>query len=123
LVVTDWADSLLKNSKDKDIIVVGDFNDSPKRKKNSTLDVMQELLWIITADMKSCKFPSAYVIDHVAASDIASDRFIPDSEYSENITSVYSKKELALISDHCPITVKFEVKSPDNDPVKPLAKK
>jgi len=123
IAALDWADSLLRDSDELDIIIAGDFNDTPRRKKNRTLDELQELLWFITGDMKSCKYPSAYTIDHVICSDIAGDRFIQDSEFMDNTFSKYSKEELKMISDHCPVTVKFDVTAPDNDPVKPVAVK
>jgi len=123
LALRDWADSVLNLRNEMDLIVVGDFNDTPKRKKNNILNELNEHFIFLTENEKSCKMPNAFVIDHIIVSDEVHKRYVEGSLFVHNLSYRYSKYELQVISDHCPITVKFDLTMPDNDPPKPIAKK
>lgn len=123
LALRNWADSVLSLRNEIDLIVIGDFNDTPKRKKNNILNELKDYFTFLTENEKSCKLPNAYVIDHIIVSDEAYKRYLEGSLFVHNLSYSYSKYELQVISDHCPITVKFDLTMPDNDPPKPLAKK
>jgi len=110
-----WADSTLKNSKQHDLIVVGDFNDTPKREKNNTLNVLKPRMIFLTEEMKSCKYPSAYVIDQIVVSPQTYKRLIKDSEQVYDIYSFLSDQQLKGLSDHCPVIANFDVTAPDED--------
>ena len=117
-----WGDSVLAEKSEEDLIVIGDFNDTPKRKKENTLFSLDNFIFI-TGDEKSCKFKNAYTIDHIITSREASERFIPNSVFMYNIRSSFTKEEAMNLSDHCPIIAKFDIKKADNDPPKRIAKK
>ena len=115
--VADWVNWTLKNRKEEDLIVVGDFNDTPQRKKEATLTPMEKRAGLIflTRDMKSCKFSSWFAIDHIAVTKSASLRFTSTMPQVLDVHTLFSKAEAEKISDHCPIYAEFEVISPDND--------
>lgn len=112
-----FADSIINAKKELDVIILGDFNDTPVRKKNPTLTslIQNPNLVFITKDMKSCKYPSMYSIDHIISSKSAYSRFTSDSERHFDIGLVLGKELTQNISDHCPIILTFDVKSKDND--------
>ncbi len=116
-IISYWADSVLSRKSEKDIIILGDFNDYPNRVTNPTLSSIAENthLSFLTQDLKSCKFPILNGIDHIIASENAVKRFIPGSLRLYDFYSSMSESEIEKISDHCPILVQFEVKSKDND--------
>jgi endonuclease/exonuclease/phosphatase family metal-dependent hydrolase len=112
-----WADSVLALGNEEDLFIVGDFNDSPRRKKQPTLGALteNENLNYITADLKSCKYPALYVIDHIMASDTAMARFIKGSTRVYDFNRAYPEEAAGDISDHCPILCTFDITAPDND--------
>lgn len=116
-LVNRWADSVLSEGDEKDIFIVGDFNDTPKRKKNNTLLSLKEnkSFEFLTSEMKSCKYRGLYVIDHVVASESAMKRYQENSERLINLYAIYDKNVAKRVSDHCPVYAIFEVESPDND--------
>jgi exonuclease III len=118
-IAAHWADSILtsKRTKEKDIIIAGDFNDSPLRKNEPTLTPLMEdtALDFLTADLKGCEFQNSYVIDNIIVSKNLRNRYIPYSARVFDFFSSLPKYETEKISDHCPVLVEFEVTSPDND--------
>jgi exonuclease III len=106
-----WADSLLKIPKDQDLIIVGDFNDTPLRKKNNTLFPLHDdpALTFLTESLKSCRYPSAYLIDQVLVSQSARGHVLPQSQHVWDTYSTYSNEQLKGLSDHCPVLVNFDV--------------
>ena len=121
--IVKWADSILTNTAEEDVVILGDFNDSPKKKKNNTLSIISgdTRLIFLSEDLRSCKFRNLYTIDQIVVSDTSSLRFITDSEFMYNTHNAFSKSEVKGISDHCPVTVKFDVSIPDNDPLLEIA--
>jgi endonuclease/exonuclease/phosphatase family metal-dependent hydrolase len=115
-IAQHWADSIIRNSKEKDIIIAGDFNDTPLRKLNNTLlSLYQDPdLVFLTDSMKSCKLKAMYVIDQIVVSRSAFRRFIPNSQRTFDFFSSLPKEKASMVSDHCPIITKFEVTSQDN---------
>lgn len=116
-VLNNWVDSVLKNDSEKDLIMVGDFNDFPNRKGGSSLAAMlaNSNINFLTKDEISCKNEKWFVIDHIVVSESAKKRLLPNSLFMENFYNRYSKEAVEKISDHCPIGASFEIKSPDND--------
>lgn len=115
-----WVDSVLSSGIEQDVLVIGDFNDSPKRVKNNTLRafLLDSNLVFLTFDLKSCKNQNAYGIDHILASKSISKRLISNSVRVFDSYAMFSKEQVERISDHCIVLARFEVKSPDNDPSK-----
>jgi endonuclease/exonuclease/phosphatase family metal-dependent hydrolase len=112
-----WVDSILTKTKEKDIIITGDFNDNPQRKNHPTLMALAEdtNLTFTTADMQSCKNPKWDCIDHIVVSNSSKSRIIPNSLHQINIYQILKQKEAESISDHCPVVISFDIQKPDND--------
>ncbi len=121
--IAKWADSLLTNTEEEDIIVIGDFNDTPLRKKNNTIGLLESHLIFLTDDMRSCKYKRRYTIDHILVSDTTAIRYKEDSEFMYGLKHKFSPDELKGVSDHCPVLVEFDVSMPDNDGSIELARK
>jgi endonuclease/exonuclease/phosphatase family metal-dependent hydrolase len=116
-VISHWADSIETNSKEKDVIVLGDFNDNPNRTKHFTLEpiVNDTNLSFLTADLHSCKNPKWDNIDNIVVTKTVLPRVIKNSLHQINFYQILSKKEAESISDHCPVVISFDIKQPDND--------
>jgi len=112
-----WVDSILKNSNEKDIFLIGDFNDYPQRKTNPTLTplLVNTSIEFLTFESKSCKNEKWFGIDHIVCSQSAKKRFIIGSDHSVNFNFQYNRNEAEKISDHCPMIVGFDITAPDND--------
>ncbi len=110
-VISDWADSMLQNNIDKNLIIVGDFNDTPKRKKNPTLlPIMEnESLFFLTENLKSCKYPTWYVIDHIIVSENMLQYYEDNSLFIYDFRNQFPDYSLKMLSDHCPITATFKI--------------
>jgi predicted extracellular nuclease len=115
--VSRWADSLFKNGREKDLIIVGDMNDFPRRKANASLTPMlaNSNLEFLTYDTRSCWKGALYAIDQVVVSKSAKARFKTGSEQLYNFNSSLTKKQAQKVSDHCPVMVQFDVTAKDND--------
>ncbi len=115
-VMTKWIDSVSQTD-EKDIVIVGDFNDFPLRKKEPTLTALLENQSIdfLTKERKSCKDEKMYAIDHIVVSKSARKRFITGSDGMVNFYASEKKEIAQKISDHCPVVSTFEIISPDND--------
>jgi exonuclease III len=112
-----WIDSVLQVGKESDIVIVGDFNDTPLRKEFNSLEPLSNdsNIKFLTDSLKSCKYRNWYVIDQIIVSQSAFNRVINNSLRIYDTYSTLPKNKLEKISDHCPIIVDFEVKSPDRD--------
>jgi endonuclease/exonuclease/phosphatase family metal-dependent hydrolase len=114
--VRQWADSVIAIGKERDIIVVGDFNDSPNNKETALIPMLQDKnLTFLTTNLVSCKNPKWKVIDHIVVSSDALRRTQIGSILVTNQHQRYGKDLSDKISDHCPIVVPFDVMAQDND--------
>lgn len=115
--LVQWADSVRENGAEKDVIIVGDFNDFPLRKTNPTLLplVADTSLTFLTMNMRSCKNTTLYGIDHILISSSSRQRFITGSDRAVNFYATIPEKAAEKISDHCPVTGQFNTIIPDND--------
>lgn len=115
--IVHWADSVRENGAEKDLIIVGDFNDFPLRKTNPTLLplVADTSLTFLTMNMRSCKNATMYGIDHILISSSLRQRFITGSDRAVNFYATIPEKAAEKISDHCPVTGQFDAAKPDND--------
>ncbi len=115
-VINHWADSLLHNGSEQDIIILGDFNDSPVKKRYNTLNkINSKNLEFVTADLYSCKFEKLKGIDHLLVSTSAKERLLAKSIGVYNLHKAYKKNIAKNISDHCPVFARFDIKKTDND--------
>ena len=115
-LISDWADSIFSTSKEKDIVIVGDFNDSPTR-NNCYITPLAENsnLTLLSQNIMSCKFQYAGSIDHIVTSRSVLSRYITNSIHLYDIYSAYNANEIELISDHCPLIATFKVSDKDTD--------
>lgn len=115
-IMTKWVDSVAQ-TQEKDIIIVGDFNDFPLRKKDPTLTALldNQNIDFLTKERKSCKDEKLYAIDHIVVSKSAKKRFVTGSDGMVNFYASEKKEIAQKISDHCPVVSTFDIISPDND--------
>lgn len=115
-VLSHWVDSMLTKD-EKDIIIVGDLNDFPARKKEPTLTTLLENsnIEFLTKERRSCKDEKLFSIDHIIVSQSAKKRFIIGSDGTYNFFASETQENVRKISDHCPVFSRFDIVSPDND--------
>ena len=116
-VLRAWADSVMDEGSELDVIISGDINDYPQRSRNATLDALVESdrLIFLTKDLPSSRGPKWHLIDHVIASDHAAQRLMPGSERVENPYDYLTDQQADRISDHCPVVVRFSTLGEDDD--------
>ncbi len=112
-----WIDSTLSISTEKDLIIVGDFNDYPSRKTNPTLTnlVGNKNIEFLTSDMKSCKYDYLNSIDHILVSPSVKQRYLSNSVRMYNFFNALTSYEAEKVSDHCPVLATFNITIQDND--------
>lgn len=103
-----WADSVLEKTKEQNIIILGDWNDSP-RKKQSALDTLKSAtrLTFLTSDLMSCAYSGLSAIDHIVMSDSALRYVLPGTLRTVNSRAMLPDKEAQRVSDHCPVVVQI----------------
>jgi len=116
-ILKNWADSVVKNGSEKDIMIVGDFNDNPTRPKTQNMLplIADNTMSFLTEKEESCANPNWDMIDHIVVNNSAKKRFLVNSIFIYNIYHAYTKSEIDKISDHCPVVTAFDIVSPDND--------
>ena len=112
-----WVEQALAQGTERDLIILGDFNDYPTNDKTPTLTplVVNPELNFVTADLRSCKRKSWKAIDHIVMSRSAQARFIEGTASTINFYHQYKKKVARAISDHCPVVAHLDLTVPDND--------
>ena len=112
-----WSDSVIAAGNERDVIIVGDFNDFTSRRQNATLTPLLESQSVqsLTGALKSCKNDNWTTIDHVVVSSSAHQRVMKGSERMENIRAFLQPQMADAVSDHCPVVVRFSTAGPDND--------
>lgn len=112
-----WSDSVIAAGKERDVIIVGDFNDFTSRRQNATLTPLLESssMQFLTGALKSCKNDNWTTIDHVVVSTSAHERVMKGSERIENTRAFLQPQMADAVSDHCPVIVRFSTAGPDND--------
>ncbi len=119
-VSVNWIDSILKAKNEQDVVVLGDFNDSPLRKKYNTMGpflVYPEIVFL-TESLRSCKYHNAYGIDHIVVTRSFLNRYLENSVKVFDTFSMFRKEDAEKISDHCLVLARFDVTKSDNDPSK-----
>lgn len=114
-MLRSWSDSVVKTTQERDVVIVGDFNDfTGRRGDQATLTALinSSEMSFLTGALKSCKNPAWYVIDHVVVSKTMKDRLVVSSERVEDTRSFLQKAEAEAVSDHCPVVVQFSTRTP-----------
>lgn len=117
-MLNKWLNDYLASNSEEDIIIIGDFNDTPKRKKHNTLNAFlsNDKVSFITSDLKSCgKFANSYVIDNIVVTNSAKERVLLNSIGVLDLYSLFPAKDIEKISDHCPVYATFDCTPADND--------
>lgn len=115
-VLKNWADSISNNTNEKDIILLGDFNDNPKRSNTNLSPILFGNNYLfISENLRSCKNPNWDNIDHIVLNRSSFARFVQGSVYTYDFTAKYEDYEIEKISDHCPVLCRFNISEPDND--------
>ncbi len=116
-VMSAWADSLLANSGEKNVIIVGDFNDFPLRWEKPTLTAIYKNpnMKFLTDSTKSCKFTNKFGIDQIVISKETLRRYKQQGVFVYDTYSALGKDKAEKISDHCPLTIRLDVTEPDED--------
>lgn len=115
-VLSDWMDSLIDNSDERDIFIVGDFNDNPRREDLVIAPLsMNTNAVFLTWDMQSCKNKMWDMIDHIVITKSIKNRYLEGSVHAYNFFSTLTDKAAEGISDHCPVMAVFDVTAEDND--------
>ena len=114
-MLRSWSDSVVKTTDEKDVVIVGDFNDfTGRRGDQATLTslINSSEMSFLTGTLKSCKNPAWYVIDHVVVSRTMRDRMVPSSERVDDPRSFLPNRDASGVSDHCPVVVRFVTRTP-----------
>ncbi len=115
-ILSHWIDSVLANSTEQDLIIVGDFNDNPTRKQSALVPLItNKNIRFLTENERSCKNEKWDNIDHIVVSSSAQNRVFIESLIIENHYYKYDEQIAKQISDHCPVGVAFDIVLPDND--------
>lgn len=104
----EGIDKLSKQKKDKDFILLGDFNDNPTKKNSNITALENDDLDFLTGNLQSCKFKIWKSIDHIIVSKELEKKVISSSLFMLDIGNMYDKSESEKISDHCPVTVSLD---------------
>ena len=94
------------NKLKSNLIVLGDFNDNPTRKK-SQIKSLESNLYFPTKKLKSCKAFYFDCIDHIAINKYLKDNLEPYSQIMIDTKVFFKEKDLKKISDHCPVLIKL----------------
>ena len=108
-VLRSWFDSVCAVQPGHSVIIAGDFNDFAQRTQNPTLTtlVQDTLAVLLSKELRSCRIPAWYGIDHIVVNAAAERRYIPMSIGVVPIEKFFSKEQAERISDHCPVVARF----------------
>lgn len=115
-LISHWIDSCMVHSKEKDYIILGDFNDHIQKPNSQLKHLAQnKYLECVTKDLKSCLRNDWSTIDNIFISKNVSKRVMKGSLANEYFRSYIPKKFNNLISDHCPVYFKLISSLQDED--------
>ncbi|MFM7775285.1 MAG: endonuclease/exonuclease/phosphatase family protein [Candidatus Kapaibacterium sp.] len=109
-VVRAWFDSTSALS-GRNVIVAGDFNDFAQRVQNPTLTELlaDSSAILLTKDLRSCRVPSWFGIDHILANTTAATRYLAGSAFALPLERLFAKEQADAVSDHCPVLARFTI--------------
>jgi endonuclease/exonuclease/phosphatase family metal-dependent hydrolase len=96
----------------KNAIITGDFNDFVQRAQNPTLTelINSSSVVFLTKELRSCRVPTWYGIDHVVANTAAASRWLSEGVQVIPIERLLPKEQAEMVSDHCPVVTVFSTK-------------
>jgi len=109
--ISEWVNNEISKNREVNLVIAGDFNDSPLRKKFNTLYPLlgNKNLEFLTSNLKSCKYRSAYVIDQIVITHSMMNRYLANSAAVYDFFSALQAETSEKVSDHCPVTAVFDV--------------
>ncbi len=110
-ILLDEIKKLIDIKKDKDIILLGDFNDNPSKKNSNITALENDEFDFLTSDMMSCKYSIWKSIDHIIVSQSMKSRAKNSSLSMIDINTMFPEEEAKNVSDHCPVIIKFDLKN------------
>lgn len=118
-IMSVWADSILANTGERNVIIVGDFNDFPLRWEKPTLTAIYKNpnMKFLTDSTKSCKFTNKFGIDQIVVSKETLRRYKQQGVFVYDTYSALGKEKAGRISDHCPLTIRLDLSDSDEDTV------
>jgi len=115
-ILNNWADSCLKYTDERDLVILGDFNDHIYKPNSQIIKFGEnKKLVCLTKDLKSCLRSDWYTIDNIFVSKSVEKRVLTNSVAMENFKAYVEDKYKNSISDHCPVIIKLNTSLPDND--------
>jgi endonuclease/exonuclease/phosphatase family metal-dependent hydrolase len=116
-VLVHWVDSVLSNTSERDVIIIGDFNDFPKRSRQPTLTALERdsAVVFLTEGLTSCLDRRRKAIDHIVATTSATRRWRPERLRMIDHRAMLPDVAADRISDHCMVVGEFDISPPDND--------
>jgi endonuclease/exonuclease/phosphatase family metal-dependent hydrolase len=115
-MLNDWTEDFLDSSKERDLIILGDFNDNPNNKRGLLNSLVENKeIDFVTSEVPSCRNKNWKSIDHILLSKSAQKRMLKNSQRVYDFNFTFNKKDSKRISDHCPVLATFSLKSLDND--------
>jgi endonuclease/exonuclease/phosphatase family metal-dependent hydrolase len=110
-----WVDSIITNTNEDDIILIGDFNDNPSKAGKNLQVLIDNDVTFLSEDLTSCKNVLWTSIDHVAVTPGAMKRYKKGSITTHNFYKALTEEEADKVSDHCPVLATFDLTLPDDD--------
>lgn len=113
IAVNRWADSVIMKAKQKELIILGDFNDYIKPAEDSPNTLLplsaNKNLVFLTKGMKSCKYLKQYTIDNIIVSKEMAKIAAKNSVRMYDINMTVKESQVNGISDHCPVLFDLEI--------------
>jgi endonuclease/exonuclease/phosphatase family metal-dependent hydrolase len=100
---------LMNERNDTDVILMGDFNDSPTKDNSNIAAIDTDEFDFMTANMNSCKFPRLKSIDHIVISQSVKKLVSESSINMLDLSRSLRGDELRAASDHCPVSMSINI--------------
>lgn len=102
-------EKLVRKHNDRDIILLGDFNDNPLKKNSNITALENDDFDFLTSSLMSCKYSIWKSIDHIIVSQSMKEKAILPSLAMIDINSMFNEEKAQKVSDHCPVILKFKL--------------
>ncbi len=108
-ILIEEINKLISINNDKDVILLGDFNDNPSKKNSNITALDNDEFDFLTSDMMSCKYSIWKSINHIIVSQSMKSRAKNSTLTMIDINAMFPEEEAKKVSDHCPVLVKFSL--------------
>lgn len=108
-ILIEEIKKLVSIKKDKDVILLGDFNDNPSKKNSNITALDNDEFDFLTSNMMSCKYSIWKSIDHIIVSQSMKSRAKNSTLTMIDINTMFPEEEAKKVSDHCPVIIKMSI--------------